>query len=102
MKKEITIKAIEFWALIVMMITLSITLAVNTIQTNKLIESYDAKIEIYETSVKAYQNKIDEYEEEIYKLRENERNDKFIIDASLINTEMLNNKLEETNLLTSD
>ena len=36
MKKEITIKAIEFWALIIMMITLSITLAVNTIQTNKI------------------------------------------------------------------
>ena len=102
MKKEITVMAIEFWSSIVMMIALSIMLAVNTIQTNKLIESYDAKIEIYETSVKAYQNKIDEYEEEIYKLRENERNDKFIIDASLINTEMLNNKLEETNLLTSD
>ena len=102
MKKEITIKAIEFWALIVMMITLSITLAVNTIQTNKLVESYNTKIEIYETSVKAYQSKIDEYEEEIYELRANERNNKFVIGASLINTEILNNKLEETNLLTND
>ena len=93
---------IEFWTLLLIGIATIVLLTVNAINSDKIINTYNVKIESYEKTIDSYQDKVDSYEEELYILRSENRDNKFVIDASLINTEMLNNKLEETNLLTSD
>ena len=84
----------ELWLLGIATVALTIMLAVNTINSNKLIDTYNTKIENYEKTIISCQKKIDSYEEELYILRSENREDKFVIDASLINTEMLNAKFE--------
>lgn len=84
----------ELWLLGIATVALTIMLAVNTINSNKLIDTYNTKIENYEKTIISCQKKIEDYEEELYILRSENREDKFVIDASLINTEMLNAKFE--------
>lgn len=102
MRKEVIIEVWEFWLSVVTIVALSLMLLFSVVNSDMLIESYDTKIEAYDSEIKLYQDKIDNYEKEMYELRASERDNKFVIDASLINTEMLNFKLEEGNLLTGD
>ena len=98
----INITKIEFRTLLLIVITTIVLLTVNAINSDNIINRHNAEIESYEKTIDSYQDKVDSYEEELYILRSENRDNKFVIDASLINTEMLNNKLEETNLLTVD
>lgn len=84
----------ELWLLGIATVALTIILAVNTINSNKLIDTYETKIKVYEETIIDCQNKIDNYEEELYILRSENINSKFVIDSSLINTEILNSIFE--------
>ena len=85
---------IEFWTLLLIGIATIVLLTVNAINSDKIINTYNVKIESYEKTIDSYQDKVDSYEEELYILRSENRDNKFVIDSSLINTEILNSMLE--------
>ena len=85
---------IELWTLLLIGIATIVLLTVNAINSDKIINTYNVKIERYEKTIDSYQDKIDNYEEELYVLRSENINSKFVIDSSLINTEILNSILE--------
>lgn len=98
----INITKIEFRTLLLIVITTIVLLTVNAINSDNIINRYNVKIESYEKTIDSYQDKVDSYEEELYILRSENRDNKFIIDASLINTEKINLEVEKNNLLTVD
>lgn len=93
---------IELWTLLLIGIATIVLLTVNAINSDKIINTYNVKIESYEKTIDSYQDKVDSYEEELYILRSENRDNKFVIDASLINTEKINLEVEKNNLLTVD
>ena len=98
----INITKIEFRTLLLIVITTIVLLTVNAINSDNIINRYNVKIESYEKTIDSYQDKVDSYEEELYILRSENRDNKFVIDASLINTEKINLEVEKNNLLTVD
>lgn len=98
----INITKIEFRTLLLIVIATIVLLTVNAINSDNIINRHNAEIESYEKTIDSYQDKIDNYEEELYILRSENRDNKFVIDASLINTEKINLEVEKNNLLTVD
>lgn len=98
----INITKIEFRTLLLIVIATIVLLTVNAINSDNIINRYNVKIESYEKTIDSYQEKVDSYEEELYILRSENRDNKFVIDASLINTEKINLEVEKNNLLTVD
>ena len=98
----INITKIEFRTLLLIVIATIVLLTVNAINSDNIINRHNAEIESYEKTIDSYQDKVDSYEEELYILRSENRDNKFIIDASLINTEKINLEVEKNNLLTVD
>ena len=98
----INITKIEFWTLLLIVIATIVLLTVNAINSDNIINRHNAEIESYEKTIDSYQDKVDSYEEELYILRSENRDNKFVIDASLINTEKINLEVEKNNLLTVD
>ena len=98
----INITKIEFRTLLLIVITTIVLLTVNAINSDNIINRHNAEIESYEKAIDSYQDKVDSYEEELYILRSENRDNKFVIDASLINTEKINLEVEKNNLLTVD
>ena len=98
----INITKIEFRTLLLIVIATIVLLTVNAINSDNIINRHNAEIESYEKTIDSYQDKIDNYEEELYVLRSENRDNKFVIDASLINTEKINLEVEKNNLLTVD
>ena len=98
----INIIKIEFWTLLLIVIATIVLLTVNAINSDNIINRHNAEIESYEKTIDSYQDKVDSYEEELYILRSENRDNKFVIDASLINTEKINLEVEKNNLLTVD
>lgn len=98
----INITKIEFRTLLLIVITTIVLLTVNAINSDNIINRHNAEIESYEKTIDSYQDKVDSYEEELYILRSENRDNKFVIDASLINTEKINLEVEKNNLLTVD
>ena len=93
---------IELWTLLLIVIATIVLLTVNAINSDNIINRHNAEIESYEKTIDSYQDKVDSYEEELYILRSENRDNKFVIDASLINTEKINLEVEKNNLLTVD
>ena len=98
----INITKIEFRTLLLIVIATIVLLTVNAINSDNIINRHNAEIESYEKTIDSYQDKVDSYEEELYILRSENRDNKFVIDASLINTEKINLEVEKNNLLTVD
>ena len=91
----INITKIEFWTLLLIVIATIVLLTVNAINSDNIINRHNAEIESYEKTIDSYQDKVDSYEEELYILRSENRDNKFVIDASLINTEKINLEVEK-------
>ena len=98
----INITKIEFRTLLLIVIATIVLLTVNAINSDNIINRHNAEIESYEKTIDSYQDKVDSYEEELYVLRSENRDNKFVIDASLINTEKINLEVEKNNFLTVD
>ena len=98
----INITKIEFRTLLLIVIATIVLLTVNAINSDNIINRHNAEIESYEKTIDSCQDKVDSYEEELYILRSENRDNKFVIDASLINTEKINLEVEKNNLLTVD
>ena len=98
----INITKIEFRTLLLIVIATIVLLTVNAINSDNIINRHNAEIESYEKTIDSYQDKIDNYEEELYILGSENRDNKFVIDASLINTEKINLEVEKNDLLTVD